>query len=191
MSEKTIKADHVVDSYRGYKIVAGKQKGECKGVVWDGGEQVHTCSAGSLDDAMREMKNFLDQDHDQRLNSRTTPPSGKEYVDAFRKILNDLADNYVAMLKAHYHAPDQTLTATELAEAAGYSTHSSANLHYGKVGKLLSDVMPIVLEKQSDGTPVYTSALATPGERTIDEQYWTWKLRPEVAFAIKQLGLAA
>lgn len=95
------------------------------------------------------------------------------------------------MLKAHYHAPDQTLTPTRLAESAGYNDYSSANLHYGKVGKLLNDVLPIVLLEQSDGTPVYASALATPGDRTTDEQYWTWKLRPEVAFAIEQLGLAA
>lgn len=80
MSEKTIKADHVVESYRSYKIVAGKQKGERKGVVWDGGEQVHTCSAASLEDAMREMKDFVDQNHDERLMSRTTPPSGEEYM---------------------------------------------------------------------------------------------------------------
>ena len=191
MSEKTIKADHVVDSYRGYKIVAGRQKSECKGVVWDGSEKIHTCSAGSLDDAMRQMKDFLDNKHDARLKSRTKPPSGEEYVDAFRKILHNLADNYVAMLKAHYHAPDKTLTATQLAEAAGYNDYSSANLHYGKVGKLLNDVMPIELYRRSDGTTVYTSALATPGDRTTDEQFWTWKLRPQVAFAIEQLGLAA
>ena len=95
------------------------------------------------------------------------------------------------MLKAHYHAPDQTLTASQLANAAGYDDYSSANLHYGRVGKLLNDVLPIELHRRSDGTPVYTSALATPGDRTTDEQHWTWKLRPQVAFAIEQLGLAS
>jgi len=191
MSNKTLNPDRVVDSYRGYELVAAKSKGECQGVVWKDKKRVHSCSAGSLYDAIRDMKDFVDQQYDEQVRSRTKPPGGEEYVDAFQRILNDLAGSYIAMLKAHYHAQDQTLTATQLAEAAGYDSYSSANLHYGKVGKLLNDVLPIDLLKRSDGTPIYTSALATAGDRTVDEQHWTWKLRPQVAFAIKQLGLAA
>lgn len=182
-------SDRIVDSYRGYKLVAAKLKNECNGVIWDGKERVHTCASGSLDETLRLMKDFVDERHNEVLQSRTEPPGGDEYVEAFRKILNDLAEKYIEMLKAHYHAPDQTMTATQLANAVDYADYSSANLHYGKVGKLLNEVLPIALHNRRDGTPVFTSALATPGDRTEDEDHWTWTMRPQVAYALEQLGL--
>ena len=35
------------------------------------------------------------------------PPNGDDYVHAFQTILDELPDSYCAMLKAHYHAPNQ------------------------------------------------------------------------------------
>ena len=105
--------------------------------------------------------------------------------------MKKLSDSHVAMLKAHHRASDQTLTATELAAAAGYSSYSATNLQYGNVGKYLYEALPTELSTRADGSLVYTSALATAGERTGAEEHWRWKLRPQVAFAIETLGLSA
>src|SRR5450631_1533843 len=59
-----------------------------------------------------------------RLRGQVTKapkPTAKAYLAALRKILPTLSDGHLAMLKAHYHAPNRVLTATQLAEAAGYS----------------------------------------------------------------------
>ena len=94
------------------------------------------------------------------------------------------------MLKAHYHAKDQMITATQLAEAAGYANHNAANLHYGRVGYLLNEELPIKLQRRKkDDKPIATFALATAGDQKGAEEYWTWKLRPGVAYAIERLGL--
>ena len=95
------------------------------------------------------------------------------------------------MLKAHYHAENQAITAGELAAAAGYASYHPANLHYGNIGKSLYELAPIDLPKYKDGTPIYTFYLATALTDAEDEQYWNWKLRPELSNAIEALGLDA
>ena len=40
-----------------------------------------------------------------------------------------------------------------------------------------------------EGTPIYTFYLAVALTDAEDEQYWNWKLRPEVSNAIAALGL--
>ena len=190
IGKSTMNKDRIVESYRGYEIVAAKQTGTCKGVVWKGREQIHACTGVSLEEIVRDMKDLVDQQHDERFKARTKPPEQEEYIEAFRKILSRLSDSHLAMLKAHFYAPNQTMTATQLANAAGYAGYSSANLQYGTVGKMLNDMLPVELHTRSDGTPVFTSALATAGDRSGEDAHWTWKLRPEVAFAIEQLGLA-
>ena len=57
------------------------------------------------------------------------------YVAAFKKI--QIAHHYLRMLQANYHAPGRTITATQMAKTMGYSRFSAANLHYGKLGRLI------------------------------------------------------
>jgi hypothetical protein len=93
------------------------------------------------------------------------------------------------MLKAHYIAPSRSITATQLATAGNYKNWSSANLHYGLLGKRLYEELPIRLPMRTDGTLIYTCALATEGDLSQTEKQWQWKMRPEVAAAIDYLGL--
>ena len=108
---------------------------------------------------------------------------------AFRHILPRLSEGHRAMLKAHFHAPDRIITATQLARAAGYHGHGAANLQYGFVGRYLFEELPTPLEIRKDGTPIYTMALATGVDRQGEEHEWRWQMRPEVAAAIRYLGL--
>jgi len=184
-----MRTDRIVEKYRGHDIVARKQAGACVGVVWNGKSRVHSASAGNLEVLVRQLKEFVDGRLNEVMESRAEPPGGDEYVDAFRTILSNLAESYLAMLKAHYHAPQRTMTATELAAAAGYDDYGAVNLHYGKVGRLLNEVLPTKLPVRADGTIIYTFALAEEGERPSDEAHWAWKLRPQVAYALETLGL--
>ena len=43
------------------------------------------------------------------------------------------------MLEAHLDAPEQILTATQLAQAAGYDDYVVANAQYGTLGRALAE----------------------------------------------------
>jgi hypothetical protein len=62
-----------------------------------------------------------------------------DYVSALKKLR--LYKRDLEMLKAHYDAPERTITATQMAGALGFDSYGGANLHYGilagRVGKRL------------------------------------------------------
>jgi hypothetical protein len=177
------------ESYRGHDLVVAKEGSVWHGVAWKSSKKLRRCTESSSADALADLQRFVDGSLDDIASRRTGSPSEEEYVTAFRKMLDVLTDKHRAMLKAHYHAPNQTMTATELAKAAGYRDYSATNLQYGNVGKRLYEELPTILAKRADGSPVYTSALATEGQRELAENHWTWKMRSAVAFALKQVGL--
>jgi hypothetical protein len=178
-----------VESYRAHDLVAAKSASGYQGVAWKDTMKLHKNIGDSLKDVLQKLRQYVDAAIDKTAKGRTAPPSGDEYLVAFKKMLGSLRDGHYAMLKAHYLAPDQTITATKLAAAAGYRNYSAANLHYGNVGKALYEELPVELRTRDDGSLIYTSALATAGETTDSDEHWAWKLRPEVAYAIERLGL--
>lgn len=110
-----------------------------------------------------------------------------EYEKALKSI--NIPDSYMAMLKAHYSAPNRTITVTELAKAAGYPTFGTANLHYGTLGKNIGSEIcfkPTVFRK--DKTPIWTFVLAE-GVIGKESKQWEWTMRPELAEALENLGL--
>lgn len=177
------------ETYRRHSLLAAEHKGSFWGRVWKDKELIHEREGDAVESLIIELRRFVDDTLDQRAERRTGSPTEEQYVKAFQRILGDLNDNYVAMLAAHYHAEDQTISATELADAAGYKDYGAANLHYGAIGRYLYEELPVELPTRADGTHIYTFALATEGDRTGDEAHWQWTLRPEVAIAIERLGL--
>ncbi len=111
--------------------------------------------------------------------------------DLFKNALlaerGSITDRYRAMLKAHYQADEHTLTATELASAAGYDNYSAANLHYGMLGKLLGAHLPIEPEKRDDETPIWTTILAEGDPERTEEEHYRWIMRAELVQALKEL----
>jgi putative restriction endonuclease len=101
-----------------------------------------------------------------------------EYVTAFRRVA--VAPHHLRMLQAHYHAPDRTLTATQMAKAVGYGGFGVANLHYGKLGRLIGDAL--------GWTPLPTTLVGVISEFEKPEREWHWIMRPAVAAALEQLG---
>jgi len=172
---------------------------------------------------------------------RLPAPSVSDYVKAFRSILPSLNESHLAMLSAHYRAPNRSLTASELTEAAveserlvaarevedesglaeavdefgGESVLSetigensdelaadaaedtsldAANLQYGSIGQALFEALPAFLRrqrKQAGGTVDYIEALAEAQDRSGPREARVWKMRPEVASALEELGLAS
>jgi hypothetical protein len=174
--------------------------------------------------------------------SRPAAPSVSDYVEAFRSILPSLSESHLAMLRAHYLAPNRSLTSSELTEVAVESEHAvasrmvedegelaeavdefggesvlsetigedtdelagdatedtsrnAANLQYGSIGQALYEQLPAFLKQQKrtqkGGTLDYITALAEVEDRSGPPEAWVWKMRPEVASALEELGLTA
>lgn len=176
--------------------------------------------------------------HAEIATSRPAAPSVSDYVKAFRSILPSLSESHLAMLRAHYMAPNRSLTASELTEVAvereralaaqdvederglaeavdefgGESAISetigedsedlaadavedtsldAANLQYGSIGQALYEELPAFLQQQRKqiGTLGYIGALAEAEDSSGPREVWVWKMRPEVASALEELGL--
>ncbi|OUL31202.1 hypothetical protein BV372_20545 [Nostoc sp. T09] len=89
------------------------------------------------------------------------------------------------MLKAHYQADEMTMTATELAEAAGYQNYRGANRQFANIGQMIAADLNFEPERRFDNNQPFWSSVLADG---YQEDEWKWVLRPEVAQALKDLG---
>jgi hypothetical protein len=131
----------------------------------------------------------------------TGAPSPAAYREALDTI--DMNRGEAAMLQAHLAAPWHKLTASELATAAGWPNWSSANLHYGGLGKKFADELDWTPPTRADGTSIWTMAIAIPAalddvpvEEAIDFLMsgmenggeFEWVLRPQLVTALTMDG---
>jgi hypothetical protein len=179
------------EDYRMHTIVAAWHEGRWQGRIRKNRVVVHDTDGSDIQDVIARSKKFIDEKIETEAQIAGSTPDETQVLESLRKISPKLHAGQLAMLKAHYHAEDQTMTATELAKAAGYASYSSANIHYGNVGKYLYELAPIDLHKYNDGSPIYTFYLAEAATESEIEKNWRWKLRPEVSKAIEALGLDA
>lgn len=91
------------------------------------------------------------------------------------------------MLAAHFRAPDRRITATDLANAAGYATYGAANLQYGIFAHRLCDALGFTPPTGNSGNPTFTCVLATP--RKLPHQDWEWTMHSVVADAIEKTNV--
>lgn len=107
-----------------------------------------------------------------------TAPSAQQYAEALLR-LRPVSELQLALLRTHYHSFARTITATQLARSVGFSRYSSANAHYGRLGRLLGDSLEWNPIKERLGT------LVTFEKRNSE---WHWIMRPELAHALELVG---
>ncbi|BCL39710.1 hypothetical protein [Nostoc sp. MS1] len=118
-----------------------------------------------------------------------------DYKQAFTAIRSQMTDGHKLMLKAHYNAPAQTITATGLAQAAGYENYNGANLQYARIGELLANHLGYLPpEREDNGKPFWSGVLASgywknlEGSKNNSQREWQWQLHPQVAQALEELA---
>ena len=95
-----------------------------------------------------------------------------------------------AMLLAHLNAPEHILTATELAQAAGYDDYAVTNRQYGQLAHDLACELDWTPEESTNGVPVCTFTLADDADKQARKDglevtgQWRWRLRQEVVDAL-------
>lgn len=170
----------------GYTLVAKFHKGAHRGVVWSGGKIVDEVQGETLEAVWRALCDRLYERQVALAAARGgKEPSSEEAAKALLRISPRLHTGHKKMLRAHRKMEGQLITATQLAEAAGYSSYSAANLQYGLLGAMLFAEMPENLPKRADGSPIMTCAIASEADhRSAGEEQWVWKMRPHIVEAL-------
>jgi len=195
----------ITETHGRYEIKSGPLAG-----AWAANAILHKTvvakAVGSTrDEAITHLKGELDRMEQLALSECDAEgaPSASVYERAFGHLLPDMPESYIAMLRAHLAAPDHLISATKLAEAAGYSGYEGANLHYGKLGQRVADEIGFVPPRRDDGTEIWTCAIARDTSldteypdtsmleaisRNIDTLHFEWQMRPQVVQALRALG---
>ena len=178
------------ENYRGYSIIAAEVKGTPSAQIFSGKRPIGKRFEGdNVEQVLAKAKGWID---DKMIadNSKQRAPHIAT-VERYLEFLNveNLGDHEIAMLKAHTAA--RVLTATELANAAGWDSFSSANAHYGFLGRKAASFLGLELPKHSDGSPAFTFALAeSAGEGGLPETgNFQWAIHPELAKAVVSAGI--
>src|SRR3954462_13069423 len=109
-------------------------------------------------------------------------PSAKAYRAAFLALEPRLTGTRRRILEVHYRALDRQLTMTQIAQAVGWKSYSSANSHYGRLAKLVGDQVGF---RQRSCHLATLCTFIRPEEKG---DHWLIIMRPEVAAALKSLG---
>lgn len=88
------------------------------------------------------------------------------------------------MLEAHFLAPAQRITSSELAAAAGYQDFRPANKIYSNLGRKLREQLGI---RTAPGAIRATSFLNVVG-KTLDGRFFVFELKAPVVEALRELG---
>ena len=73
------------------------------------------------------------------MAASTKAPSPKAFRTAFLALEPRLTETRRRILAVHYRALGRQLTMTQIAEAVGWRSYSSANSHYGRLAKLVGE----------------------------------------------------
>jgi predicted HNH restriction endonuclease len=105
-------------------------------------------------------------------------------VKALRGIRDQITDAELRMLEAHFLAPAQRITSSELATAAGYDDFRPANKIYSNLGRKLREELGI---RTAPGAIRASSFLNVVG-KTQDGRFFLFELKAPVFEALREIG---
>ncbi len=126
------------------------------------------------------------------FSDTTAIATPEQYRAALLAVRDRMSDAHLAMLQAHCRAPDHTITATRLAEAAGLATYSAANLRYGTFAHWLADALGYAPDPRPSGAVRWWPALAygKAGPEGALDGHFEWVMRPELVATLQSMRWA-
>lgn len=180
--------------YRRHRIIAAFQKGKPSAFVYKAykaeDEKIHAVDGTTLNSVVEQAKSWIDELIGNMVSKRRKNyvPTKAEYLDALKSL--SIAPHHRVMLSAHANAPCHAMTATELANAAGYDSYESANAHYGKLGHQIAEFLEVTPPpSESRDEPVWTMVLADGVDDAKAGRYWQWIMHPELVDALHELNI--
>lgn len=125
-------------------------------------------------------------------NADPTPiATPEQFKSALLKVRDRLKsmETPLAMLRAQFRSPNQTITATKLAAEVGFKEYSGANLQYGSLARAVAEVLGYTPDKRPDGTTRWWRALAYTHANAAESEdgHFQWIMRPELATALQEM----
>lgn len=115
-------------------------------------------------------------------------------TEAFIKALLRLRDSglppgHLAMIRAQGKSPNGAITATKLAEAAGYENYNAANLQYGTMAFNLAGFLGYEPPKRKDGSSMWWTAMSYSEDGLSEPEtgQFLFIMRPELLAALQQM----
>ena len=116
------------------------------------------------------------------MATSTKIPSAKVFRQAFLALEPRMTGTRRRILEVHYRALGRQLTMTQIAQAVGWRSYSSANSHYGRLAKLVAEQIGF----RHPSCHLFTLCRFVRPEEKGD--HWLIIMRAEVAEALKSLG---
>ncbi len=134
----------------------------------------------------RFMRNWVS---DKNNGINFIVPTASQYVHALQEIA--MTEKQKTMLLFHYSAHNRTVTFTELASAGGYADYNTANLQYGKLGRVLGEELEMIFAiNGKTGAPFNSSSIGADNPFKAPESEYELVMHHELAKAIEALGWA-
>lgn len=150
----------------------------------------HEATGKDADTAIEALKAQIDDEAGQRRGRRRHDetmgfdvPTTEDYTDGLRGA--PLTEKQLVMLRAHAAAADAGLTAEELADIAGYRNPNTANLHYGKAGRLMAEAMDVTAPDVKQGEDMALTGILARGGPVREDGEFVWVMHPELREAVK------
>ncbi|GLQ22661.1 hypothetical protein GCM10007853_05350 [Algimonas ampicilliniresistens] len=163
------------EDYHGYTIVHNKSGAR---LLTGDGSLANPETFKSLDGAKQWIDDRLKDLKGDRRAAHIGTVDG--YVDALTT--QGPSKHEGKMLAAHAVAPDRRMTPQQLADVAGWKRYSSANTHYGKLGKRFAEQLN--LEISEDNNHAWTRTIGEYDDATSE-----WIMHEELAQAVEQLKI--
>jgi hypothetical protein len=88
------------------------------------------------------------------------------------------------MLRGHANAPAQEMSMQRIAEHGGYSDYKTANVQYGRLGRMFAEALGVDPERLANKV----QAICFAAGRSDDAGHFVCRLRPQLAEALYQAG---
>lgn len=179
--------------YRGYTIKAAKIGASARAVAFRNGQR-HQAAGATVEAALTAARAWIDAERAENQANQTRDGGAVIGSQAdFEHALGTVKINarQLAMLKAHCRAPEHTLSALELARAAGYSNHAAANSMYGRLGRDIgeaADLQPPPSEDQ-DVLAAWTGVLAGDAGHRDENGHFLWRMHEPLVRAMQALNM--
>jgi hypothetical protein len=177
--------------HRGFQIIAAEVTGKPMAQVFLGKTPANPQRFGgaTLEAAVDLAREWIDAKRKSEVDKRRAPYAGtvEEYIRYLEGhgLTEKISPKQRKALVAHAASPLRILSATQIAEQAGWPDFNTTNLQYGRLGKSIADELELELPIH-DGVPTATYALADAADPTWKPKdgHFRWQMHEELAEAL-------
>lgn len=107
-----------------------------------------------------------------------------EFLKALKSVEPMMTGAQREMLRGHANAPSQELSMLGIAALGGYDDYATANIQYGRLGRLFSEQLGV----DADLLANKVQAICIAAGRTDREGHFVWRLRAQLLAALQDAG---